>query len=78
MSKFLLYLAYQQFKAAKEHALINNLGRVDVLSFAAFAYSAEPYIDKDICVSYVWMFDHLEKVLWSHLPSHHLLCIKFI
>jgi hypothetical protein len=61
---FLPNLAYQQFQAAKKYGLINDLGRPDVSSFAAYAYSAGLHTDNDICASHGWVFKRSKEVLY--------------
>lgn len=63
MRGFLPHLAYQQYCEAKKYGVINDLGRPDVSSFAAFGYSAGLHLDKDICVSHGWVFKRTEEVL---------------
>jgi hypothetical protein len=59
---FLPPLAYHQYKVAREHKLINDLGTPNVSSFVAYAYSAGLHIDKDVCVSHGWVVERPSKV----------------
>jgi hypothetical protein len=67
MMGFLPHLAYKQYFEARHYHLINDLGRPNVTSFAAYAYSAGPHIDKDICVSHGWIVSRSEEV-----------CLKYV
>jgi hypothetical protein len=59
---FLPHRAHQQYKAAQESLLINDLGRPNVSSFVAYAYAAGLHLDKDVCVSHGWVFERPPKV----------------
>ena len=67
MEGFLPPWAYTQYKMAQKHLLLNDLGRPDVSSFAAYAYSAGLHLDDDICVSHGWVFSRSEKVCLTYI-----------
>ena len=56
MLGFLPPWAISQFEEAKKYKLLNDLGRPNVFSFAAYAYSAGLHLDRDICISHGWVF----------------------
>lgn len=77
MQGFLPPWAYNQYNEAKRHHLLNDLGRPDVSSFAAYAYSAGLHLDRDICVSHGWVFNRSEQVhliYIRHFMTFHLIC----
>jgi hypothetical protein len=68
---FLPHLADQQYRAAQEYGLINDLGRPEVSSFAAYGYSAGLHLDKDICTSHGWVFNRSKEVYCIQNMSFH-------
>lgn len=71
---FLPHSADEQYYQAKKNYLINDLGRPDVSSFAAYGYAAGLHVDRDICVSHGWVFQRSEHVCLKplSLPLLHL------
>ena len=73
LQAFLPHSVYKQYQKAKKYHLINDLGRPNVSSFAAYAYSASLHIDKDVCLSHGWVYSHSKEVdLYCHSANFHL------